>query len=74
LVTNDFHVKELQIPLYPRCKNYSRLSFIIELYLTKSRGKMSDGTYEAMVHLLKNVFPDINIPDLFYKIRNLLKH
>ena len=53
--TNDFHekVKELHIPLYPGCKNYFRLSFIIELYLIKSRGKMSDITFGEMVHLLK---------------------
>ena len=42
--TDDFRkkVKKLHAQLYPDCKNYSRLSFIIELYLIKSRGKMSD--------------------------------
>ena len=66
--TDDFHkkVKELHAPLYPGCKNYSRLSFIIELYLIKSRGKISDVTFGETVHLLKNAFPDINIPDSFY--------
>jgi len=35
--TDDFceKVKELHAPLYPDCKNYFRLSFIIELYLIK---------------------------------------
>ena len=53
--TNDFleKVKELHVPLYLGCKNYSKLSFIIELYLIKSRGKMSDITFGEMVHLLK---------------------
>ena len=50
--TDDFRekVKELHAPLYRVCKNYSRLSFIIELYLIKSRGKerrhiWRDGTF-----------------------------
>ena len=42
LETDDFRekVKKLHALLYPGCKNYSRLSFIIELYLNKSRGKI----------------------------------
>lgn len=73
--TEDFHkkVQELNTPLYPGCKNYSRLSFIIELYLIKSRGKMSDVTFGEMVHLLKNAFPDINIPDSFYETKKLIR-
>jgi len=61
--TDDFRekVKELHAPLYPGYKNYSRLSFVIELYIIKLRDKMSDVTFGEMVHLLKNAFPDINI-------------
>jgi len=45
---DDFRkkVKELHTSLYSDYKNYSRLSFIIELYLIKSRGKMSNVTLE----------------------------
>ena len=58
--------------LYPGYKNYSRLSFIIKLYLIKSRGKMNDVTFGKMVHLLENAFPDINIPDSFYETKKLI--
>jgi len=73
--TDDFHkrLQELNTPLYPSCKNYSRLSFIIELYLVKSRLKMSDVTFEETVHLLKNAFPDINIPDSFSETKKLIR-
>jgi len=63
----------LHDPLYPGCKNYSRLSFIIELYLIKSRGKISDVTFGMTVHLLKNAFPGINISDSFYKTKKLIR-
>jgi len=63
----------LHAPLYPGCKNYSKLSFIIELYFIKSRGKLNDVTFGEMVHLLKNVFPDINIPDSFYDTKKLIR-
>jgi len=63
----------LHAPLYPGYKNYSRLSFIIELYLITSRGKISDVTFGETVHLLKNAFPDINIPDSFYETKKLIR-
>jgi len=73
LETDDFRekVKKLHAPLYPTCKNYSRLSFIIELYLIKSRGKMKDVTFGEIIHLLKNAFPDINISD--YETKKLIR-
>jgi len=72
---DDFReiVKELHTPLYPDCKNYSRLTFIIELYLIKSRGKMSDVSFGETIHLLKKAFPDINIPDSFYETKKLIR-
>ena len=63
----------MHAPLYPGYKNYSRLSFIIELYLITSRGKISDVTFGETVHLLKNAFPDINIPDSFYETKNFIR-
>ena len=73
--TDDFHekVKELYAPLYSGYKNYFRLSFIIELYLIELRSKMSDVTFRETVHLLKNAFPDINIPDSFYETKKLIR-
>ena len=75
LETDDFRekIKELHTPLYQGCKNYSRLSFTIELYLIKLRDKMSDVAFGEMVYLLKNVFPDINIPDSFYETNKLIE-
>jgi len=65
--TEDFHekLKELHVLLYLGYKNYSRLSFLIKLYLIKLRGNMYDVTFGETVYLLKNAFPDINIPDSF---------
>jgi len=73
--TDDFReeVKKLHSPLYAGCKNYFRLSFIIELYLIKSRGKMSNITFGETVHLVKNAFPDINILDSFFKTKKFIR-
>ena len=59
LETDDFHekVKELHAPLHPGCKNYSRLSFIIELYLIESRGKIRDVTFGETLNLSKKCIP-----------------
>jgi len=75
LETDDFRekVKELHAPLHPGYKNYFRLSFIIELYLIKSRGKISNVTFGETVHLLKITFPDIDIPDSFYNTKKLIR-
>ena len=35
---------------------------------------MSDVTFGEIVHLLKNAFPDINIPDSFYETKKLIRH
>src|SRR3954467_5699942 len=74
-ISEDFlhKIKELNSPLYPGCKNYSRLSFIIELYLIKSKGNMSNVTFGEILHLLKNAFPDIIKQDFFMRPRNLLE-
>ena len=34
---------------------------------------MSNVIFREMVHLLKNAFPDINIPDSFYKTKKLIR-
>jgi len=34
---------------------------------------MSDFTFRETIHLLKNAFPDINISDLFYKTKKLIR-
>ena len=34
---------------------------------------MSDITFREMVHLLKNAFPDINIPDSFYETKKHIR-
>jgi len=34
---------------------------------------MDDVTFGKMVHLLKNAFPDINIPDSFYETKKLIR-
>ncbi|XP_019245219.1 PREDICTED: uncharacterized protein LOC109225081 [Nicotiana attenuata] len=43
--------------LYPGCENFSKLSFIIRLYLLKSLHGLSDVAFSDLLKLIKEAFP-----------------
>ncbi|XP_020963947.1 uncharacterized protein LOC110265338 [Arachis ipaensis] len=59
--------------LYPGCKKFSTLSFIIRLYLLKTLNGWSNASFTALLELLKEVIPHLNIPDSFNKIKAMVK-
>ncbi|XP_012851493.1 PREDICTED: uncharacterized protein LOC105971188 [Erythranthe guttata] len=70
---DDFRklIEEWCIPLYDGCQENSKLSFVLEFYKIKSRGKMSDKTFSDTLQLIKKI-PGLNIPDTFYKVKKLI--
>ncbi|KAK6782174.1 hypothetical protein RDI58_019970 [Solanum bulbocastanum] len=59
--------------LYPGCENFSKLSFIIRLYLLKSLHGLSDVAFTNLLDLLKEAFPFAQLPKSFNKAKKIIK-
>ncbi|XP_012575366.1 uncharacterized protein [Cicer arietinum] len=66
-------VEEAKQELYPGCKNFSKLSFRIRLYLLKCLYGWSNESFNALLELLKEAMPSLNIPDTFNKTKGMIK-
>ncbi|XP_004509963.1 uncharacterized protein [Cicer arietinum] len=66
-------VEEAKQELYPGCKNFSKFSFTIRLYLLKCLYGWSNESFNALLELLKEVMPSLNIPDTFNKTKGMIK-
>ncbi|KAK6796152.1 hypothetical protein RDI58_003853 [Solanum bulbocastanum] len=62
-------VDEGKQELYPWCENFSKLSFIIRLYLLKSLHGLSDVSFTDLLDLLKEAFPFAQLPESFNKAK-----
>ncbi|XP_058763039.1 uncharacterized protein LOC131636447 [Vicia villosa] len=65
-------IKEAEQELYPGCKDFSLLSFTIRLYLLKCLHGWSNMSFTALLELLKEAMPDLNIPESFYKTTTMI--
>ncbi|XP_058746586.1 uncharacterized protein LOC131619515 [Vicia villosa] len=65
-------IKEAEQELYPGCKDFSSLSFTIRLYLLKCLHGWSNTSFTALLELLKEAMPDLNIPESFYKTKAMI--
>ena len=66
-------VEEGKEELYPGCKNFSKLSFTIQLYLFKCIHKLTDVACSDLLDLIREAFPFAKIPDSFYKAKKIIK-
>nr|XP_025886735.1 uncharacterized protein LOC112941461 [Solanum lycopersicum] len=66
-------VEEGKEELYPGCKNFSKLSFTIRLYLFKCIHKLNDVAFSNLLDLIREAFPFAQIPDSFYKAKKVIK-
>jgi len=66
-------VDEGKKELYPGCENFSKLSFIIRLYLLKSLHGLSDVAFTDLLDLLKEAFPFAQLPESFNKAKKIIK-
>ncbi|KAL8097245.1 hypothetical protein AgCh_030391 [Apium graveolens] len=63
-------VEDGKQPLYPGSKNFSRLSFLVRLYHWKCLNGVTQTAFGEMLQLLKEAFPDIEIPTSFNSAKN----
>ncbi|XP_012837883.1 PREDICTED: uncharacterized protein LOC105958419 [Erythranthe guttata] len=66
-------LSDIKRELYPGCKKYSLLSFIVKLLHIKVMNKMTDKTMNLILELIKDILPEGNIvPPSLYSARKLL--
>ncbi|XP_070010337.1 uncharacterized protein [Nicotiana sylvestris] len=59
--------------LYPGCKGFSGLSFIICLYLLKCLHGWSNASFTSLLELLKEAMLELNIPISYNKAKSMVK-
>ncbi|XP_071687837.1 uncharacterized protein [Rutidosis leptorrhynchoides] len=59
--------------LYPGCKKFSVLSFIVRLFHSKCIGKCNDKGFSMIIDTLKDAFPEVAIPKSLYDLRKLIR-
>lgn len=59
--------------LYPGCKNFSKLRFLVRLLHTKMLGGWSDKSFNMLLDLLKEVYSESAIPKNYNEAKKLVK-
>ncbi|XP_057444576.1 uncharacterized protein LOC130736810 [Lotus japonicus] len=74
-VANKFYnlIEESKQELYSGCENFSKLSFTIRLYLLKCLYGWSNASFDALLELLKEAMPHLNIFDSFNKTKGVIR-
>ncbi|XP_012837541.1 PREDICTED: uncharacterized protein LOC105958084 [Erythranthe guttata] len=65
---------DAQQELYPGCKKFSKLAFIIRLFHLKCMGKWSNKTFTMLLELLKEAFPTMteSLPKSYYEVQKII--
>ena len=67
-------VEDAGQPLYPGCEEFSKLSFIVEMYHLKCLYGITDVAVDALVKLIKRALPkDSALPNSFKKMQGIIK-
>ncbi|KAL6576813.1 hypothetical protein OROMI_011089 [Orobanche minor] len=67
-------LKDAEQELYPGCKNFSKLSFLVRMLQIKALGNWSDKSFSMMLDLLKESFPEgVQLPKNYYETRKILR-
>jgi len=67
-------IKDVGQPLYLGCDEFSKLSFVVEMYNLECLYGMSDKEFDAIVKLFKRALPrDSTLPNSFKKMQIIIK-
>ncbi|XP_056689684.1 uncharacterized protein [Spinacia oleracea] len=67
-------IDDAKQPLYPGCEEFSKLSFIVEMYHLKCLYEVSNVGFDAFVKLFKRALPkDSTLPNSFNQIQTIIK-
>ena len=73
---NKFYnfLREDEHELYPRCKKFTKLSFIIRLFHMKCLNGWSNKSFTILLELLKEAFPEgETLPSNYYETKKVLR-
>jgi hypothetical protein len=74
--TENFYklINDSQQELYPGCKKFSKLSFLIRLLHLKCAGKWSNKHFDTLLDLLRESFLDgVEVPKSYYEAEKIMK-
>lgn len=73
--TKQFYslLEKSQEELYPGCKNFSKLTCIIRLYLLKCLHGWSDSSFDSLLTALLEMFPFAKIPKTFSEAKKMIR-
>ena len=67
-------VKDAEKEIYPNCKSFTKLKFIIQLYHTKCLCGMSNKAFTMILELIKKALPEgETLPNSFYESKKLIR-
>ncbi|XP_019256426.1 PREDICTED: uncharacterized protein LOC109234832 [Nicotiana attenuata] len=67
-------MKEANEELYPGCKKFSKLSFLLHMYRTKCMFKWSNESFNALLGLLKDALSEgEKLPPSFYETKKIVE-
>ena len=66
-------VEEGKQELYPGCKTFSMLSFIIRLFLFQVLNGLSNAAFGDLLELLREAFPMARLPKSYNESKNIIK-
>ncbi|CAH9103451.1 unnamed protein product [Cuscuta europaea] len=68
-------MSDLELELYPGCKKFSKLSFLLKLFHIKCLGAISDKSLGMLLELFKEALPPGNtLPDSYYDAQKIIKN
>ncbi|XP_010695706.1 uncharacterized protein LOC104908312 [Beta vulgaris subsp. vulgaris] len=67
-------MEDLELSLYPGCKNFSKLSFLLKLFHIKCLGGITDKSLSMILDLFKEALSENNtLPESFYEAQKTVK-
>ncbi|KAB1212871.1 hypothetical protein CJ030_MR5G010171 [Morella rubra] len=65
--------EDAQIPLYPSCETFSKLSFVVKLLHLKTINNWSSKSFDMLLLLLRDAFKSVGVrlPKTFYEAKQL---
>ncbi|XP_021739868.1 uncharacterized protein LOC110706279 [Chenopodium quinoa] len=67
-------LEDARQPLYDGCEEFSKLSFIVEMYHIKCLYGVTDVAFDALVKLFKKALPEDSVlPNSFKQMKNIIK-
>lgn len=67
-------IKDAEQELYPDCKKFTKLSFVVKLFHLKCLGGWSNKTFTMLLELLKEALPESQtLPNSFYETKKIIR-